>query len=85
MGSIPALIKTCTSKTKFKPSYLIFTFITLLFGICLVILEKNISRSKVTTAVATGHTNYSGAGSAVPVASSFKTGVTATAVECQLK
>ena len=48
-------------------------------------LEKNISRSKVTTAVATGHTNYSGAGSAVPAASSFKTGVTATAVECQLK
>ena len=44
LGSIPALIKTCTSKAKFKPSYLIFTFITLLFGIFLVILEKKISR-----------------------------------------
>lgn len=44
LGSIPALIKTCTSKTKFKPSYLIFTFITLLFGILLVMLEKKITR-----------------------------------------
>ena len=32
------------SKVKFKPSYLIFTFVTLLVGILLVILEKKISR-----------------------------------------
>ena len=44
LGSIPALVKTCTSKVKFKPSYLIFTFITLLAGILLVVLEKKISR-----------------------------------------
>lgn len=47
LGSIPALIKTCTSKVKFKPSYLIFTFIALLFGIFLVIFEKNFSRFNV--------------------------------------
>ncbi len=47
--------------------------------------ETDISRSKVTTAVATGHTNYSGAGSAVPAASSFKPSATTTAVECTLK
>ena len=45
LGSIPALIKTCTAKTQFKPSYLIFTLITLLLGIFLVIIEKNINRS----------------------------------------
>ena len=44
LGSIPALVKTCTSKVKFKSSYLIFTFVTLLVGILLVILEKKISR-----------------------------------------
>lgn len=44
LGSIPALIKTCTSKFKFKPSYLIFTFITLLIGFFLVILEKKVTR-----------------------------------------
>lgn len=44
LGSIPALVKTCTSKTKFEPSYLIFTFITLLLGIFLVILEKKVTR-----------------------------------------
>lgn len=44
LGSIPALIKTCTTKTKFKPSYLIFTFIALFLGIFLVILEKKVSR-----------------------------------------
>ncbi len=40
LGSIPALIKTCT----FKSSYLIYTFISLLLGIFLVVLEKKISR-----------------------------------------
>lgn len=44
LGSIPALLKTCTSKFKFKFSYLIFTFITLILGIFLVILEKKVTR-----------------------------------------
>lgn len=44
LGSIPSLIKESTSKTKFKPYYLIFTLITLLIGIFLVILEQKISK-----------------------------------------
>lgn len=47
--------------------------------------ETDISRSRVTTATSNSTTKYSAAGSAVPLVSSFKTGVTATAVECQLK
>ena len=48
--------------------------------------ETDISRSKVTTSVATNHTNYTAAGSAVPAATSFKPGATTpAAVECQLK
>ena len=47
--------------------------------------ETDISRSRVTTATSYSTTIYSAAGSAVPLVSSFKTGVTATAVECQLK
>ena len=48
--------------------------------------ETDISRSKVTTSVATNHTNYTAAGSAVPAATSFKPGATTpTAVECTLK
>ena len=48
--------------------------------------ETDISRSKVTTSVATNHTNYTAAGSAVPAATSFKPGATApAAVECTLK
>ncbi len=43
LGSIPALIKTSNSKVKFKPYYLIFTFITLLIGILLVLIEKSFS------------------------------------------
>ena len=44
LGSIPSLIKESTSKTKFKPYYLIFTLITLLIGIFFVILEQKISK-----------------------------------------
>lgn len=44
LGSIPSLIKESTSKAKFKPYYLIFTLITLLIGIFLVILEQKISK-----------------------------------------
>ena len=48
--------------------------------------ETDISRSKVTTSVATNHTNYTAAGSAVPAATSFKPGATTpAAVECTLK
>ena len=48
--------------------------------------ETDISRSKVTTSVATNHTNYTAAGSAVPAATSFKPGATSpAAVECTLK
>ena len=48
--------------------------------------ETDISRSKVTTSVATNHTNYTAAGSAVPSATSFKPGATTpAAVECTLK
>lgn len=43
LGSLPTLIKESTSKNKFKPYYLIFTLISLLLGIFLVILENNIS------------------------------------------
>ena len=42
LGSIPKLIKVCSSKVKFKFYYLIFTSISLLVGIFLVILEKNL-------------------------------------------
>ena len=41
LGSIPALVKTCTSKVKFKPSYLIFTFVTLLVGSGFVIFNRH--------------------------------------------
>ena len=44
LGSIPSLIKESTSKAKFKSYYLIFTLITLLIGIFLVILEQKISK-----------------------------------------
>lgn len=43
-GSLPALMKESTSKTKFKPYYLIFTLVSLLFGIFLVMLESNIPK-----------------------------------------
>ena len=43
LGSIPSLIKVSTSKMKFKPYYLIFTLISLVIGILLVILENSMS------------------------------------------
>lgn len=43
LGSLPALIKESTSKTKFKPHYLIFTLLSVILGIFLVFLEANIS------------------------------------------
>ena len=42
LGSLPSLIKECTSKNKFKPYYLLFTLFSLLIGIFLVLLEKNL-------------------------------------------
>ena len=42
LGSVPALIKESTKKVKFKPYYLIFTLISLLFGIFLVMLENKL-------------------------------------------
>ena len=44
LGSIPALFKECSKKAKFKPIYLIFTLISLLIGIALVILEKKVTK-----------------------------------------
>ena len=44
LGSIPALLKESTLKTKFKPSYLIFTFLSLLLGIFLVVLESKLPK-----------------------------------------
>lgn len=42
LGSIPALVKQSTKKTKFKPYYIIFTLLSLLLGIFFVYLENNI-------------------------------------------
>ena len=42
LGSVPALIKESTCKTKFKIHYLIFTLLSLLLGIFLVYLENKI-------------------------------------------
>ena len=43
LGSIPKLIKEAKEKARFKPYYLIFTFLSLAIAIFLVILEKKIS------------------------------------------
>lgn len=43
IGSVPTLVKTCTLKYKFKTYYLVFTTFALIFGIILVIIEKNLS------------------------------------------
>lgn len=42
IGSIPPLLKRSCSKQKFKLSYLIYLFISLLFGIFLVFLENKL-------------------------------------------
>ncbi len=42
LGSLPKLIKSITSKVQFKPYHLIFTAISLLLGIFLVLLEKHL-------------------------------------------
>lgn len=44
LGSIPELTKEITTKTEFKLRYLLFTFISLLLGIFLVILESKIPK-----------------------------------------
>ena len=41
IGSIPPIIRHSIKKTAFKPYYLLFTLISFIFGITLVILEKN--------------------------------------------
>ena len=43
LGSIHPLIKTVSSKCTLKPHYVMFTFITALLGILLVVLENKIS------------------------------------------
>lgn len=48
LGSIPALIKESTKKTKFKPYYLIFTLFSLFIGIFFVIFEKNLATTSTT-------------------------------------
>ena len=42
LGSLPELFNVSTSRVKFKPYYLVFTLISLLIGVFLVILEKHI-------------------------------------------
>lgn len=48
LGSLPSLLKESTSKDKFKPYYLLFTLFSLLLGIFLVLLEKNLSLTSST-------------------------------------
>ena len=43
LGGVPKLIKEIKQKSKFKPHYLFFTFVSLILAIILVILEKKIS------------------------------------------
>ena len=43
LGSLPALFKEANSRCKFKLRYLFYTFITLILGIIMVILEKNLT------------------------------------------
>ena len=41
LGSLPSLFKEANSKCKFKLHYLFYTFVTLILGIFMVVLEKN--------------------------------------------
>ena len=43
LGSLPAVVKVCTSKVEFKPYYLFFTLLSLLLGVFLVFLEKHLT------------------------------------------
>ena len=42
LGSLPALLKEVNQKEKFKPSYLIFFFLTLFIGIACIFLESTL-------------------------------------------